>query len=199
MRPSPPTVPAVTASCRAAVPSFSAALSASPSHEDGARAKAALDPTRSAMIATIRSWRADDPVQEHIARIYREFGLVFDPGFESDLEDVGASYADGLFLVAEDAAGALVGTAAVVPNGPARLVKRIYVAPEARRVGLARALLHRVEAFGDFARTELWSDVRFRAAHRLYLSEGYTPGPVRILADPDRSVERYFAKIAPGR
>jgi GNAT superfamily N-acetyltransferase len=151
------------------------------------------------MIATIRSWRPDDPVQEHIARIYREFGLVFDPGFESDLTDVGQSYADGLFLVAEGPEGGIVGTAAVVPNGPARLVKRVYVAPEARRAGLARALLRRVEGFGDHVRTELWSDVRFRGAHRLYLSEGYTPGPVRFLADPDRSVERYFAKIAPRR
>ncbi len=146
------------------------------------------------MTPTIRSWRPGDPVLDHIATVYREFGLVFDPGFESDLLDVPGSYGDGAFWVAEHD-GRIVATAAVVPNGPARLVKRIYVAPEARRLGLARALLGRACAFGAFARTELWSDVRFRSAHRLYLSEGFVPGPTRVLADPDRSVERYFSKL----
>ncbi|MFN7144418.1 MAG: GNAT family N-acetyltransferase [Myxococcota bacterium] len=130
---------------------------------------------------------------DHIADIYREFGLAFDPGFESDLADVSASYAAGVFWVAEHE-GRLLATAAVVPNGPARLVKRIYVARDARRLGLARTLLRHATAWGRFARTELWSDVRFRNAHRLYLSEGFTPGPVRVLADPDRSVERYFSR-----
>ena len=143
----------------------------------------------------IRSWRPGDPVMDHIAVIYREFGLVFDPSFESDLLDVPGTYGAGAFWVAEHE-GRIVGTAAVVPNGAARLVKRIYVAPDARRHGLARGLLRRAAAFGRFGRTELWSDVRFRAAHRLYLSEGFAPGPTRVLADPDRSVERYFSKEA---
>lgn len=193
-RPSRAISPAVRASCRAVVPTFSAALSARPSHADGGRATTAVVPNRSAMTPTIRNWRPADPVMDHIAEIYREFGLVFDPGFESDLVDVAASYATGAFWVAEHE-GRLVATAAVVPHGPARLVKRIYVARDARRLGLARTLLRRAMAWGRFARTELWSDVRFRNAHRLYLSEGFTPGPVRVLADPDRSVERYFSKV----
>jgi GNAT superfamily N-acetyltransferase len=142
---------------------------------------------------TIRDWRASDPVLEHIAAIYREFGLVFDPAFESDLVDVPGSYAGGAFWVAETD-GQIVGTAAVMPNGPARLIKRIYIAAPARRSGLARTLLTRAASFGNFARTELWSDVRFRNAHRLYLSAGFTPGPTRVLDDPDRSVERYFSR-----
>lgn len=132
-------------------------------------------------------------MQDHIARIYREFGITFDPDFESDLRDVAASYASGRFLVAE-ADGRLVGTAAVLPNGEARLVTRIYVAAEARRRGLARRLLREVATFGDYARTELWSDLRFPGAHQLYLSEGFVPGPVRVLDDPDRSEERYFLR-----
>lgn len=145
------------------------------------------------MTPTIRSWRADDPVLDHIAAIYREFGLGFDAGFESDLLDIGGAFDGGAFWVAE-ANGRIVATAGVVPNGPARLVKRIYVAAEARRLGLARQLLRLAATFGDFGRTELWSDVRFRSAHRLYLSEGFVQGPTRVLADPDRSVERYFSR-----
>ncbi len=146
------------------------------------------------MTPTIRPWRPDDAVLEHIATIYAEYGLCFDAGFESDLLDIGGAFAGGAFWVAE-VDGRIVATAGVVPNGPARLVKRIYVAADARRHGLARGLLREASAFGRFDRTELWSDVRFRGAHRLYLSEGFVPGPVRILADPDRSVERYFSKV----
>ena len=132
-------------------------------------------------------------MSNHIARIYAEFGLCFDPHFEDDLLDMGAAYARGCFLVAVDADG-LVGTAAAQAGGGVRLVRRMYVAPRGRRVGLARRLLHDCLAWGDFARTELWSDVRFRGAHALYRAEGFTPGPCRVLADPDRSVERYFSR-----
>lgn len=142
---------------------------------------------------TIRPVRAGDPVQAHVRGIYEEFGLSFDPAFEDDLEDVPGHYASGAFWVAERE-GRLVGTAGVVPHGWVRLVKRIYIAPEARRGGLARHMLRRCMGWGDWPRTELWSDVRFRNAHQLYLSEGFQAGPVRVLEDPDRSVERYFAR-----
>lgn len=132
-------------------------------------------------------------MRDHIDTIYREFGITFDPAFEDDLEDVGASYADGAFWVAEQD-GRLVGTGGVVPNGSSRLIKRIYVARDARRAGLARTLLRRCAAFRDFTRTELWSDLRFPGAHQLYLSEGFTAGPTRVLDDPDRSMERYFSR-----
>jgi GNAT superfamily N-acetyltransferase len=141
----------------------------------------------------IRPWRPGDDVLGHIAAIYGEFGLAFDPAFEDDLLDVGASYARGSFLVAEDSAG-LVGTAAVQANGGVRLVRRMYVAPRGRRGGLARELLRRCAAWGSFPRTELWSDVRFRGAHALYRAEGFVAGPCRVLTDPDRSVERYFSR-----
>lgn len=141
----------------------------------------------------IRSWRTGDDVTGHIARIYEEFGLCFDDAFEDDLMDVGQAYARGLFLVAEDQDG-LVATAAAQANGGVRLVRRMYVAPRGRRHGLARAMLRACMTWGDFARTELWSDVRFRGAHAMYQAEGFVPGPCRVLTDPDRSVERYFAK-----
>ncbi len=140
---------------------------------------------------TVRDVRPDDPVTDHIRAIYEEHGLAFDLDFEDDLQDVCASYRRGAFWVAE-LDGRLVGTGGVVANGWARVIKRIYIAPAARRTGLARELVRRAYTWGDFSRTELWSDVRFRSAHRLYLTEGFRQGPTRVLEDPDRSVERYF-------
>ncbi len=142
---------------------------------------------------TLRPAHADDPVADHIRVIYEEHGLEFDLAFEDDLLDVVATYAPGCFLVIEDAEG-LLATGAVLPNGAARVIKRMYVAPRGRRLGLARLLLRELCTFGDAAWTELWSDVRFRGAHQLYRSEGFVSGSVRVLTDPDGSVERYFRK-----
>lgn len=130
-------------------------------------------------------------VAAHIAGIYTEFGLAFDLPFEDDLVDVAGTYAHGAFWIVEGD-GVIQATAAVLPHGGSRVFKRLYVARTARRTGIARALLHHAHAWGDFVRTELWSDVRFQDAHRLYLSAGFAPGPTRVLDDPDRSVERSF-------
>ncbi|MSP55669.1 MAG: GNAT family N-acetyltransferase [Myxococcales bacterium] len=134
-------------------------------------------------------------IAHHIASIYAEFDLGFNLEFEDDLIDVAASYQHGAFWIVEapqHGAARIEATAAVLPHGGSRVFKRLYVAPTARRTGVARALLHAAHAWGDFVRTELWSDVRFQNAHQLYLSAGFMPGPVRVLEDPDRSVERSF-------
>lgn len=139
----------------------------------------------------VREATPNDDVAGHIRTIYEEFGLDFDLEFEDDLVDVMESYASGAFWVVEDAEG-IVATGAVAPNGAARVIKRMYVAPRGRRAGLARGLLSLCLSWGGFAWSELWSDVRFRSAHQLYQSAGFRPGPTRVLTDPDRSVERYF-------
>ena len=151
--------------------------------------------------AAARPYRPGDRVAEHIRAIYEEFGLTYDPDFEDDLLDVASSYAHGRFLVvagagprADGGPAEILATGAVVPCGGVRLVKRMYVAREGRRGGLARAILRELCAFGDFARTELWSDVRFPGAHAMYRGEGFVGGPCRVLDDPDRSVERFFAR-----
>lgn len=202
-RPDPAMCSAVAASASAAFRAFVSAVSplvaqcstgvASLARPMRIRKTTAASVARPGYPAKMRPYRPGDPVRAHIAAIYEEFGLVFDPAFEDDLDDIAASYTPGAFWVVDDAEG-LVATAAVVPYGAARLIKRIYVAPRGRRTGLARRLLRQCASWGDFARTELWSDVRFRAAHRLYLDEGFIPGPVRVLADPDASVERYFSR-----
>ncbi len=130
-------------------------------------------------------------IADHIAGVYAEFGLSFDLPFEDDLIDVADTYAHGAFWLVE-ADGRLLATAGVLPHGGSRIFKRLYVHSAARRSGIARKLLHAAHAWGDFPRTELWSDVRFQNAHRLYLSAGFTSGPTRVLDDPDKSVERSF-------
>lgn len=137
---------------------------------------------------------SSERVAAHIAAIYEEHGLTYDAAFEDDLLDIDGAYAAGCFWVEEDEAG-IVATCGVVPNGSARLIKRMYVASRARRRGLARQLLRRACAWGDFRRSELWSDVRFRGAHAMYRAEGFVSGPVRVLDDPDRSVELYFSRM----
>ncbi len=136
----------------------------------------------------------DDDVRAHVRTVYEEFGLGYDPAFEDDLEEPLAHYAHGAFWVVTDGDG-IVATGGVVPHGALRCVKRMYVVPRGRRSGLARDILRRLLAWGNFEGTELWSDVRFRAAHQMYQSEGFKPGPTRVLADPDRSVERYFSRL----
>jgi putative acetyltransferase len=73
---------------------------------------------------------------------------------------------------------------------------KLYVAREARRRGLGGALCALVE---EEARArgaklvELWSDTRFKDAHRLYERRGYARGPeTRELHDRSGSVEYFF-------
>ncbi len=142
----------------------------------------------------LRALRPGDDIRAHVRAIYEEHELGYDPEFEDDLENPVASYAHGAFWVMEDEAG-IVACGGVVPNAGTRLIKRMYVAPRGRRLGLARQILFLAMAWGPFERTELWSDVRFRKAHQLYQSEGFRPGHTRVLDDPDRSVERYFWRL----
>ena len=141
----------------------------------------------------IRPWTPSDDVAAHISGIYEEYGLFFDPSFEDDLFDVPGHYRSGGFWVAENETG-LIGTVAIVPQGAARLLRRMYVSKRHRGDGVAAALLRHAAAAGPWKTTWLWSDVRFRAAHRFYQKEGFIGGHCRVLDDPDRSVERFFSR-----
>jgi putative acetyltransferase len=73
---------------------------------------------------------------------------------------------------------------------------KLYVAREARRRGLGGALCALVEEEArarGAAFVELWSDTRFKDAHRLYERRGYARGPeTRELHDRSASVEHFF-------
>jgi putative acetyltransferase len=103
----------------------------------------------------------------------------------------------GRFWVAEHD-GELVASAGLIAgNNGTMEMKKLYVAKDARKHGLGARLcsLVEVEAMSRGAEAiELWSDTRFRDAHRLYERRGYSRGKTRELHDASKSVEFYFRK-----
>lgn len=138
-----------------------------------------------------------------IAACYSEYpGCILDVDREEPALRAIATAFDacgGRFWVAE-AAGKVVGSVGTVPSrAPGGMeLKKLYVAREARRLGLGARLCAVVEAEARARgadHVELWSDTRFLDAHRLYERLGYARGPAtRELHDLSQSVEYYFKK-----
>ena len=105
----------------------------------------------------------------------------------------------GRFWVAESS-GHVVGCAGLMPGAQGAVIemKKLYVAKDARSNGLGARLCSLVEAEAmsrGVATVELWSDTRFKDAHRLYERRGYARGPkTRDLHDASKSVEYYYRK-----
>lgn len=148
-----------------------------------------------------------------IEGVFDEYpGCVLDPdGLDADLfawrSHLDAGGGTGWVVLDDDeVVRACVGvtpvTAALPGIGEAVQVvelKRLYVAAAARRRGLGRALVARVE---DWAREHgagavvLWSDTRFTDAHRLYEQAGYArTGRGRDLHDPSNTHEHEFVRL----
>lgn len=109
---------------------------------------------------------------------------------EDALEPLSAPYLDGadeIWLVAEAPDGALVGLAYCRPEEMADRTWNLLalgVAPDHRRVGLARALIEAVERAAIARRARLLlvetsGDAAFEAARRLYSAVGFS-GEARI-------------------
>ncbi|RLB63418.1 MAG: GNAT family N-acetyltransferase [Deltaproteobacteria bacterium] len=75
-------------------------------------------------------------------------------------------------------------------------LKKLYVVKAQRRHKLGHVLTSRVEVAGRAAGcgfVELWSDVKFDAAHRFYEARGYRrDGRTRELGDQSDTVEYYY-------
>jgi putative acetyltransferase len=140
-----------------------------------------------------------------ITRCFDQYpGCVTDvDGEMPDLRAIASAYraVDGAYWVAE-LNGAVVGCigvagAAARPGvGVGVELHRLYVDPDARRLGIARQLVATVH---DYAKArgarfiELWSDCRFTDAHRLYETLGYRRCPeIRILHDRSNTAEYHF-------
>ncbi|HVP04988.1 MAG TPA: GNAT family N-acetyltransferase [Dehalococcoidia bacterium] len=161
--------------------------------------------TEVALRLKIREARDDDADQltALIERCYGEYeGCVLDVDGEApELRAIASHHArhGGRFWVAESE-GRLLACAGLVstPNPGVMEMKKIYVAKEARQVGLGARLCSLVEAEAmsrGASAIELWSDTRFLDAHRLYERRGYVRGPkTRELHDKSRSVEYYYRK-----
>jgi putative acetyltransferase len=156
------------------------------------------------MQVKIRDARDDDAERliSLIEACYGEYaGCVLLVNEEApELRKIATSHAQqgGRFWVAEHE-GELVGCAGLVAgeNGTVEM-KKLYVAQDARKIGIGARLcsLVEVEAMSRGAEAvELWSDTRFKDAHRLYESRGYERGPqTRELHDASNSVEYYYRK-----
>ena len=132
-------------------------------------------------------------------------GVVFDlDGEVPELKSLASYYAaKGGALWAAEADRAVVGmvAAAPLPGEDGWEITRMYVARAWRGTGLARRLLDAAEARARAAgalRALLWSDTRFRAAHRFYEKHSYVRvGPIRVLDDISKSLEfRYLKPLA---
>jgi GNAT superfamily N-acetyltransferase len=130
-----------------------------------------------------------DEVRRLVFAVLEEYGLRGDPeGTDSDLDDVEGNYAraGGLFDVAVDDAGRIVGTVGLFPlrEGVCEL-RKMYLLPEVRGKGLGRRLLDhalaRARALG-FRRVELETAGVLVEAIRLYERAGFRPIPSDHLA-----------------
>ncbi len=123
-----------------------------------------------------------------------------------ELRELASYYATkgGALWVAEDEGGAVVGMVAALPCDEADPweIARMYVARPFRGTGLAHRLLDGAEAHARAAgarRLRLWSDTRFRSAHRFYEKRSYVRvGPLRVLGDRSCSLEFGYAKPLAG-
>ena len=153
----------------------------------------------------IREARDDDAERliDLIEACYSEYpGCVLAVDEEApELRAIASNHAQrgGRFWVAESN-GHLVGCAGLVPGdqGGSVEMKKLYVDRDWRKNGLGARLcsLVEVEAMSRGAATvELWSDTRFKDAHRLYERRGYARGrKTRELHDASKSVEYYYRK-----
>ena len=141
-----------------------------------------------------RPWRV-------VKAVFDEYGFPFDEnGYDDDLLHPDAHYDGhtGWFAVAEDAAGRVIGTVGVSDEGGGRFeLHRLYVLAEGRRAGAGSALVAwavaMAEAHGGRL-MELYSDIAFEDAHRLYRRHGFRNHRFRYAPDPWASREWGFIR-----
>jgi putative acetyltransferase len=136
-----------------------------------------------------------------IAEVFAEYpGCVLDvDGEMPQLRRPASAFAEwgGRLWVAER--GDLIeGCVGFTAQGSVAELKHLYVASRARGRGLGGRLCELVEkeaARRGHDSIELWTDTRFRDAHRLYERRGYAGGRrTRELRDLSASVELYYQK-----
>ncbi|MFO0741453.1 MAG: GNAT family N-acetyltransferase [Labilithrix sp.] len=112
-----------------------------------------------------------------VKSVLGEYGFTAEVGgLEGDLRALETRYRDGRFWVAE-LGGEIIGTVAIRPKDEGRCeLKRLYLRPDARGLGLGQRLYEEAEAFAravGYAKLWLDSSRRFTSAHRLYERNGF--------------------------
>jgi putative acetyltransferase len=131
-------------------------------------------------VATALKIAREDPSQPEILMLLRDgedYSAKLYPAESNHHMPLNALRASNVcFLVARDATGRAVGTGAIALNGAWAELKRMWVVPEARRLGVSRVMLIALEAH---ARSEgirtlrLETGVENHAALDLYTRAGF--------------------------
>jgi putative acetyltransferase len=138
---------------------------------------------------------ADTPgIHGLISEVYAEYDCILDvERDEPHLIDPGPYFRarGGQFWVLEGA-DRILATGAVLLHPDSAELKTLYVHPSIRRQGWARQMIERSidhARAADRTRMVLWTDTRFRDAHRLYESLGFQQTGYRVLNDLNSSRE----------
>jgi GNAT superfamily N-acetyltransferase len=134
-----------------------------------------------------------------VSAVFEEYGFPFaESDYDADLADPAAHYdgVRGWFAVAEDEEGTVVGCVGVTDEGGGLFeLHRLYVLASARKAGTGSRLVEWVfgmaRAHGA-ERIQLFSDVHFEDAHRLYRRFGFRNDRFRYAPDPWQSRELGF-------
>ncbi len=132
-----------------------------------------------------------------VGEVFAEYGLLLDAAIDEPRLLEADTYfrgSGGEFWVVE-VDGAIRATGAIYLHPDAGELKALYVHATLRRRGVGRLL---TQMAIDHARTAgkprmiLWTDTRFRDAHRLYRNMGFHEFGLRVLDDSHDSTEFGF-------
>jgi putative acetyltransferase len=158
---------------------------------------------------TIRDARPGDEssVRQVVASVLAEYGLALDPdGVDADLRDVSDSYQrpGGTFRVVVDEGGAVVGCVGLRPLGDGDIeLRKMYLLPRARGLGLGRRLLDEMIGFGQthgFRRIVLETLSVLRDAIALYERAGFVEvAGHHVTARCDRTFAMELGRVTTAR
>lgn len=133
-----------------------------------------------------------------IVAVMSEYGLASDlEGNDADLHDVVASYRErgGTFRVVTSAEGDIVGCGGLYPVDERDVeIRRMYLLPAARGIGIGRTLLEQLIAFAEerhFERVVLETASVLKEAIALYRKHGFVP--VAHRSRPLRQCDQAYA------
>ncbi|MCE7927650.1 MAG: GNAT family N-acetyltransferase [Dehalococcoidia bacterium] len=145
-----------------------------------------------------RSRHGDAPWRV-VSAVFEEYGFPFtENGYDADLLHPDEHYdgARGWFAVTEGPGGEVTGCVGVTDEGEGRFeLHRLYVLAHARGSGAGSALVQwvlEVARERGAREVELFSDVHFEDAHRLYRRLGFRNHRFRYAPDPWQSREWGF-------
>lgn len=142
----------------------------------------------------IRPYKDEDAnaVLSFIFQNFVEYNAILDiEGYDKDVVDIPNAYRNGHFWILEKA-GKAIGSIAVLPEKDGASIHRLYLDPAERGHKYGTLLLRRAMVWAKAAKKSplwLWTDVRFKHAHRLYEDNGFIRTESRICDDIERSRE----------